>query len=116
MISAKKRKEQYKTASQRWRENHPDRNVLTIRKSAAKKYGLDPEEVCGYLETHDGLCDICGQPPTAGKKNLSIDHDHEMGEFRGLLCSNCNAALGLFKDNLDLLEKAARYLIGETKK
>ena len=62
-----------------------------------------------YIKSHNGLCEICGQPPIVNE-NLSIDHCHKTGEFRGLLCNNCNHALGHLKDNPDLLLKAVDYL------
>lgn len=111
MISSEKRRAINKTAAQRWRERHPERHRNTVRKSSAIQKGLDPEEVLGYFENHNGLCDICGGPPDRGHKNLCIEHDHETGDFRGLVCSTCNSGLGMFKDNLDLLEKAIKYLL-----
>lgn len=63
----------------------------------------------------DGLCEICGGPPDrapsdAFEATLHIDHDHETGAVRGLLCYKCNLAVGLFKNSPDLLRAAALYL------
>jgi len=73
-------------------------------------YRLDPVEYERLRTLQNGLCAICGKPPTAKKKFLSVDHDHETGLVRGLLCFNCNLALGHFQDDLTLVEKAANYL------
>lgn len=54
------------------------------------------------------VCECCGLKPT--KRELSLDHDHKTGRFRGWLCSNCNMGLGLFRDNPTALESAIRYL------
>lgn len=54
-----------------------------------------------------GVCAICECPD---KKRLSVDHDHQTGKIRGLLCANCNLALGNFKDDPDRLAKAIVYL------
>jgi hypothetical protein len=62
----------------------------------------------------DGLCAICGSkeiPAKSGQqRRLSIDHDHETGRIRGLLCSKCNTGLGFFRDNIRFLRSAIRYL------
>jgi hypothetical protein len=50
-------------------------------------------------------CAICKK-----SDDLAIDHDHDTGLFRGILCRSCNAALGMFKDDSDLLRRAAEYL------
>ena len=56
-----------------------------------------------------GLCGICKRPDSSGIK-LSVDHCHQTGKVRGLLCGNCNRALGLFRDNINLLTNAVSYL------
>jgi hypothetical protein len=64
-----------------------------------------------------GLCKICRNPETSidkssGKiKSLAIDHCHQTNRIRGLLCSNCNRALGLFRDSPAILQKAIDYLV-----
>ena len=78
-----------------------------------KEYGLTKEQ-------HDALkakapgCHVCGVRFTdKGKHRECIDHCHETGRIRGLLCGACNAGLGLLGDNVEGLEKALRYLKGE---
>ena len=78
-------------------------------------YGITSKDYNKILKIQNGVCAICLQPSSSkhqsGKiKNLAIDHDHETGEIRGLLCDNCNRALGMFKDNPQYLENAKKYL------
>lgn len=61
------------------------------------------------------VCGICGEPETTlGRggllRRLTIDHDHESGQVRGVLCNKCNAGLGMFRDRPDLLREAADYI------
>jgi len=74
-----------------------------------KKYGLSYEEFQSMYETRAGLCDICKGPSEEGRL-LSVDHCHKTGKVRGLLCGPCNRALGLFKDDPILLQKALEYV------
>jgi hypothetical protein len=78
-------------------------------------YGLT---VAGYekmLADQDGRCAICGGEETAklrGRvRRLCVDHDHETGQVRGLLCSRCNTMLGLARSNCTILERAANYIV-----
>lgn len=56
------------------------------------------------------LCAICQRPPYPTGSRLVVDHDHDCGTVRALLCAPCNSALGLFGDNPARLDAAARYL------
>lgn len=78
-------------------------------KDAEKLYGLSRERFEELYETFE-VCCICERPPHSKRRRLSIDHDHESGAVRGLLCQHCNAALGMFQDSPVLLRKAAEYL------
>ena len=66
------------------------------------------------LAKQNGVCAICSQKEKIGRSAnpdvLSVDHNHTTEAIRGLLCRNCNSALGLFKDDLDILESAVRYM------
>lgn len=64
------------------------------------------------LVRQEGRCAICGRDLKPGR-GTHVDHCHRTGAVRGLLCSKCNPALGLFEDNVDALIRAAEYLRGE---
>ena len=68
-------------------------------------YGLSPEAYAAMIERQSGRCAICRRNAL-----LHVDHDHESGAVRGLLCRRCNTGLGQFGDDLDLLLLAADYL------
>ena len=72
------------------------------------KYTLTPAEYTAMTLTQDGVCAICHRPP--GSKGFNVDHDHETGKVRGLLCPACNRGIGLLRDNHHLLARAANYL------
>jgi hypothetical protein len=70
-----------------------------------RRYGVRGVEVAAMVEAQGGLCLICG----VGLAE-HIDHDHSTGKIRGILCFNCNAGLGKFRDRIDYLGRAIRYL------
>ena len=71
-------------------------------------YGLSESDYRTLVEGQQGQCAICGRIPA--RRRLAVDHDHETGSVRGLLCGPCNIGLGVFQDNPTILEKAAEYL------
>lgn len=83
-----------------------------------KKYDLTLEEYDEIFKEQKGLCAICNSEGFAIARNqrqmIVIDHCHSSGKVRGLLCHNCNRALGLFQDNVENLKNAIRYLEGAT--
>ena len=79
------------------------------------KYGITIAEYEILLKSQNGVCAICNQSETSkhqsGKiKSLAVDHCHKTGKIRGLLCDKCNRALGYFKDDPDITERATKYL------
>lgn len=91
----------------RWRARYPDR-ARAAREAERAAYGLSVEELAALEERQGGRCAICGRKP---KRRLAIDHDHRTGEVRGLLCRDCNLALGLFGDDVRRLLAALAYLV-----
>lgn len=77
-----------------------------------REFGLTLDQYEIMLEKQGGTCAICDQPPqdTGHVRSLCVDHDHDTGKIRELLCSNCNKALGSFKDSPTILKQAAAYL------
>jgi hypothetical protein len=75
------------------------------------KYGLTQEEYLELLKSQNFECAICETKEPKGRhNNWHIDHDHETGLVRSLLCWLCNSGLGKFKDSEELLFKAAEYV------
>ena len=72
------------------------------------KYGMTHEDWADLYEAQNGRCAICDE--TSPKRALSIDHDHETGAIRGLLCGLCNSMLGMAKDSPARLVRAIGYL------
>jgi hypothetical protein len=83
-----------------------------------KLYGITIEEYDARLANQGGVCAICKTAPVqihgrTGKVfNLSVDHCHETGQVRGILCNDCNRAIGLLGESVELLKSAIRYLEG----
>lgn len=86
----------------KWAKTHPERIKVVKRRYL---YGIEPEEVQAISNAQDGLCKICRKAP-----GTNLDHNHETGQVRGLLCGDCNRALGLFRDDIQRLEGAIFYL------
>jgi hypothetical protein len=79
-------------------------------KVRASKYGQTADQLDEMLRMQGGRCAICRRQRKAGEKEFAVDHDHSTGEIRGVLCGECNAALGLFQDNISILLEAVKYL------
>ena len=117
-----KNPEKSRAAQRRWAEKNPDKihakslkrrdNLVTLRSTLQREYGITLEDYLIQALAQQGLCAICHQLPIDDEK-LCVDHGHETGEFRGLLCRPCNAALGLFKEDPCRLRLAANYLEGK---
>jgi len=69
------------------------------------QYKLSIKEYYRMLKKQNNRCAICKE-----KHKLNIDHNHETGKVRGLLCHNCNQGIGCFKDNKNLLTEAIKYI------
>lgn len=92
----------------KYNKNNPDK---VHKRNCEKKYGITYTEYQLLLERQNFVCAICEKGETSSSRiNLSIDHCHDTGIVRGLLCTSCNTGLGRFKDDINLLKKAVEYL------
>ncbi len=81
-------------------------------------YGIGLKEFEELLDSQNGVCAICSKSQPEGKrqKYLSIDHNHTTGEIRGLLCTNCNSAIGFLNESIKLLKNTIKYLTKKKRK
>lgn len=99
-----KNPEKYRKAAREYYRNNRERELARIRKN---KYGITREEFDKIMKKQNNKCPICHEDVG---KNLSVDHDHETGTIRGIICSNCNLAIGNAKNSPELLRALAEYL------
>ena len=123
---ARKESTHYELYGKKWYEANREKELLRNReyynKNKEKKrskylsrrdqilqqrYGITEEQYDLLFDLQEGCCAICKQ---RFAKRLDVDHCHDTGTVRGLLCNNCNRGLGHFKDNVDYLQSAINYL------
>jgi hypothetical protein len=113
----KKRRECSRKSQAKMRKMFPERERIRLRKYSGtgqkrgwllkSRYGISLKEYDRMFKQQDGGCAICRQGPNG--KSLHIDHCHDTGKIRGLLCSNCNTSIGKLRSPA-LLRSAANYL------
>ena len=79
-------------------------------KRAAKVYGITLEQVQEMREQSGGICSICNREGKHHHKRLVIDHDHNTGKVRGLICSTCNSMIGWCGEDTQTLQNLIDYL------
>lgn len=96
-----------------WGLKNPNEWDRYRRKSFLKrKYNITIEEYNKIIEKQNNVCAICfGNLNDSRGFRPHIDHDHETGKIRGVLCGNCNKGLGMFKDNKEIILNAYNYLL-----
>ena len=101
----------------RYKREYSQKPHVKLSKKNSKlkqNYGITLEQYNQMFAEQKGLCAICGKKETTknqyGLRQLSVDHNHNTGQVRSLLCSNCNLLLGCAKDNKEILIKAILYL------
>jgi hypothetical protein len=94
-----KAKDWYNNNKERYKDN-----------AMLRKYGISLETFNHMRESQQYRCAICGQDEEKLLKGLVVDHCHDTGQVRKLLCTNCNVAIGMLQDSPRLLIIAAKYL------
>ncbi len=96
-------------AAQARKRKRPARKVVQSKYNLKKRLadrGITQHEYAAMITASGGHCQICGTSPP----RLCLDHSHENGRARGLLCDLCNRGLGHFKDDANVLRSALKYL------
>ncbi len=105
--------EKMKARSKQWYQDNKARAAVNSKKSKLRtQYGISLETYDAMMEEQKWHCPICGVELNKEETATSprIDHNHETGQVRGILCMKCNSGLGMFKDSPLLLMRAAAYL------
>lgn len=113
--NSEKERERKKIYRQKNAEKIRDKNKIYRKVNAEKirdrilkyKYGISLEEYNLMFERQNGCCLICKEQP---KKGLVVDHSHNTGKVRGLLCNDCNTGIGLLKETPQFFINAIEYL------
>jgi hypothetical protein len=96
-------------AYRRQYRSRPDRKAADREGHLKRKYGITLEDYDRMFDAQGGVCAICGEARPE-ERTLHVDHDHETGAIRGLLCFRCNNALGDLREDVDLFQAAVNYL------
>ena len=98
----------------RWRERNPDADA---DKHLRRKYGITLAEYDELFEAQGGVCALCKKGETTkrmkkgeGRERLAVDHCHDTGRVRGLLCFKCNTAIGALGDTEEAAQNVVDYL------
>lgn len=74
-------------------------------------YGITLDDYNNLYVEQKGCCDICNKHQSELKAGLCVDHNHTTGKVRGLLCVNCNQAIGKLYENVEFMENAIKYIL-----
>jgi hypothetical protein len=107
-VSYARNSEHYKEQAKQYRKEHPTDPKRKRGWALQAKFGITLADYDRMFEEQGGLCAICKNPPKI--KALNVDHNHETGVIRGLLCGGCNSFLGRVQDDPDKLITAAGYV------
>ena len=100
-------------AQRRYREKHKDNPRLKeVERNGhyKRKYGISIEDYNNKFEEQEGKCAICGTHQLELKRRFVVDHHHDTGAVRSLLCYSCNNIIGLAKESTKTLSNAIRYI------
>jgi len=111
-----RRADYYKVNRERIKEERGDITdeikFHNFRRSLKRKYNLSLVDFVSMVDNQKGCCDICNESLILPDqdRNLHVDHNHNTGEVRSLLCNKCNTSLGLLRENKEILNSMIRYI------
>jgi len=109
IISYKKKwkKKYYIENRDKWVNGYNAKTTMTRR---LRMFGVSEDDYNELFKNQSGGCAICGKHQNELSRSLCVDHCHDTGKIRGLLCSDCNVGIGRLKDSLENLKNAIEYL------
>lgn len=115
-VAKKKQQEASKKSNAiRWAKETPKEQELRKYKNwvigLKRRYNITPEQLTKMIEDVNGVCSICKDPSCQSKnKSLVIDHNHKTGRVRDILGNKCNVAIGMVKEDPNILKNIVMYL------
>lgn len=108
----KKNRERVCAQSKAWHQNNKARSDFKSRdRHMRRRYGIGVAEFDAMKLAQNYTCAICPTQDWEIPQGLCVDHNHNTGQVRGLLCPPCNMALGLLRDDASLVSAAEKYLL-----
>ena len=103
--------ERHKARQEKCRKANPEKYKATNRRNhLRRRFGITPEKYEEMLQWANYSCEICGVHMSEEKQSLAVDHCHETGKLRGLLCKTCNSAIARLGDTYETVKRATDYL------
>lgn len=104
-----------KACLKKWRQAYREKNPKKFKdyefvRGLRRFYGMTVQQYNKMLLDQENCCACCGKHGSQFKRRLHVDHDHETGQIRALLCTECNPGMGYFKHSIERLEMAILYL------
>lgn len=100
---------------ERIRQDRPDEYRRQYMSSNLKKtHGITLEQKRSMLSAQGGKCAICGTTEPGGRGDFHVDHSHENGKIRGVLCHRCNIGIGSLREDVAILFSAIDYLMNHS--
>ncbi|MCR4307302.1 MAG: endonuclease VII domain-containing protein [Candidatus Berkelbacteria bacterium] len=100
--------EKVRQYTKKWTKENPKKMREHQRKY---RYGMTPGRYDELFASQNGRCAICGSDTPGGRGvDFHVDHDHNTGKVRGLLCTNCNHMIGIAHEETSIFSKAIKYL------
>lgn len=108
--SPERRKKENNRLLERGSQKTPERSAYTRNWQLKNKYGITLEDYNQKLIDQQGKCAICSKDHKDCQNGLYVDHNHDTGLVRELLCRECNSGLGKFKEDITVFSRAISYL------
>lgn len=97
-----------------WRKANPEKaktpKEVALKHYLRKFYGLTVDQYEAKLKEQNGCCAVCKKHSSEFKRRLAVDHNHQTGQIRGLLCVNCNNGLGCLKEDVKIIKDMIVYI------